>query len=59
MEQTPSQEAREAQKELLQRVIDDLLYYSDLLETHQLPAREGASALRMVAGLFSLQRDLT
>lgn len=58
MAQPRSQEKRKTQKETLQRVIDDLLYYSDLVETSQLPAREGASALRMVAALFSLQRDL-
>jgi hypothetical protein len=52
-------EMRAVARETLQRVIDGLLFYSDEAEMGRLPARDGASALRMVAGLFALERDLT
>jgi hypothetical protein len=42
-----------------QEVIDTLLYISDEIEMHSLPARDGASALRMAAGLFALTKELT
>jgi len=42
----------------LQRVIDSLLFYSDEVENHRLPIRDPASALRLAARLFSLERDL-
>ena len=55
----PSKEMRAAVKDTLQRVIDELLFYSDEMEMHRLPARDGANALRLAAGLIALQRDLT
>jgi len=42
----------------LQRVIDSLLFYSDEVETDRLPIRDPASALRLAAKLFALERDL-
>jgi hypothetical protein len=43
----------------LQRVVDNLLFYSDEVETNRLPVRDPASALRLAASLFALERDLT
>jgi hypothetical protein len=54
-----SKELRAAVRETLQRVIDDLQFYADEMEMHRLPARDGANAIRMVAGLIALQRHLT
>ena len=45
-------------KATLQRVIDSLLFYSDEVESHRLPVRDPASALRLAARLFSLERDM-
>jgi hypothetical protein len=45
-------------KATLQRVIDSLLFYSDEVETNRLPIRDPASALRLAAKLFALERDL-
>ena len=42
-----------------QEVIDTLLFISDEIEMQSLPARDGASALRMAAGLFALTKELT
>ena len=42
-----------------QEVIDTLLFISDEIEMQSLPARDGASALRMAAGLFALTNELT
>ena len=42
-----------------QEVIDTLLFISDEIEMRSLPARDGASALRMAAGLFALTKELT
>ena len=54
-----STEIRAAVRETLQRVIDDLQFYADEMEMQRLPARDGANAVRMVAGLIALQRQLT
>ena len=54
-----SKEIRAAVRETLQRVVDDLQFYSDEMEMQRLPARDGANAVRMVAGLIALQRQLT
>ena len=54
-----STEIRAAVRETLQRVIDDLQFYADEMEMQRLPARDGANAVRMVAGLIALQRKLT
>lgn len=54
-----SKEIRAAVRETLQRVIDDLQFYADEMEMQRLPARDGANAVRMVAGLIALQRQLT
>ena len=54
-----SKEVRAAVKEALQRVIDDLLFYSDEIEMRRLPPHDGASALRMAAGLIALTKELT
>ena len=42
-----------------QEVIDTLLFISDEIEMQSLPAKDGASALRLAAGFFSLTKDLT
>ena len=42
-----------------QEVIDTLIFISDEIEMQSLPARDGASALRMAAGLFALTKELT
>ena len=54
-----TKEIRAAVRETLQRVIDELQFYADEMEMHRLPARDGANAVRMVAGLIALQRQLT
>ena len=54
-----SKEIRAAVRETLQRVIDDLQFYADEMEMQRLPARDGANAVRMVAGLIALQSQLT
>ena len=54
-----STEIRAAVRETLQRVIDDLQFYADEMEMQRLPARDGANAVCMVAGLIALQRQLT
>ena len=54
-----SKEIRAAVRETLQRVIDDLQFYADEMEMQRLPVRDGANAVRMVAGLIALQRQLT
>jgi hypothetical protein len=46
-------------KRTYQEVIDTLLFISDEMEMHGLPARDGASALRLAASLFALTRELT
>jgi hypothetical protein len=58
MTEPPSKEIRATVRETLQRVVDDLLYYSDEMEMHRLPPQDGASALRLAAGLFALAREL-
>ena len=45
-------------RETLQRVIDNLLFYSDEVEMQRLPVCDPASALRLAARLFALERDL-
>ena len=42
-----------------QEVIDTLLFISDEMEMQCLPTKDGASALRMVAGLLALTKELT
>jgi hypothetical protein len=42
-----------------QEVIDTLVFISDEMEMQRLPAKDGASALRMAAGLFALTKELT
>jgi hypothetical protein len=42
-----------------QEVIDTLLFISDEIEMQLLPTRDGASALRLPAGLFALTKELT
>jgi hypothetical protein len=42
-----------------QEVIDTLLYISDEMEMQWLPPRDGASALRLAASLFTLTKELT
>ena len=46
-------------QENLQRIVDDLQFYADEMEMQRLPARDGANAVRIVAGLIALQRQLT
>jgi hypothetical protein len=45
-------------RDILQRVIDNLRFYSDEVELQRLPVRDPASALRLAAKLFALERDL-
>jgi hypothetical protein len=45
-------------RDILQRVIDNLLFYFDEVEMQRLPVRDPASALRLAAKLFALERDL-
>ena len=52
-------ETRAVVRETLQRVVDDLQFYADEMEMQRLPARDGANAVRIVAGLIALQRQLT
>ena len=54
-----SQEIRAVVRETLQRVVDDLQFYADEMEMQRLPVRDGANAVRIVAGLIALQRQLT
>ena len=54
-----SKEMRAVVRETLQRVIDELQFYADEMEMQRLPVRNGANAVRIVAGLIALQRQLT
>ena len=54
-----SKETRAVVRETLQRVIDELQFYADEMEMQRLQARDGANAVRIVAGLIALQRHLT
>ena len=54
-----SKETRAVVRETLQRAIDELQFYADEMEMQRLPARDGANAVRIVAGLIALQRHLT
>ena len=54
-----SKETRAVVRETLQRVVDELQFYADEMEMQRLPARDGANAVRIVAGLMALQRHLT
>jgi hypothetical protein len=55
--------SREASLAIVRRtyqdVIDTLLFISDEIEMQSLPAKDGASALRLAAGLFALTKELT
>jgi len=59
MAEPRSKETRAVVRETLQRVIDELQFYADEMEMQRLPTRDGANAVRMVAGLIALQRQLT
>ena len=59
MMQSQPKEIRAAVRETLQRVVDDLQFYADEMEMQRLPTRDGANAVRIVAGLIALQRQLT
>jgi len=59
MAESLSKETRAVVRETLQRVIDELQFYADEMEMQRLPARDGANAVRIVAGLIALQRHLT
>jgi hypothetical protein len=52
-------ETRAVVRETLQRVVDDLQFYADEMEMRRLPTKDGANAVRIVAGLIALQRQLT
>ena len=54
-----SKETRAVVRETLQRVVDELQFYADEMEMQRLPARDGANAVRIVAGMIALQRHLT
>ena len=58
MEEQSTSEQTAHVKATLQRVIDNLLFYSDEVETGGLPVRDPASALRLAVGLFALERGL-
>jgi hypothetical protein len=53
------EESRAIVRRTYQEVIDTLLYISDEMEMQWLPTRDGASALRLAAGLFALTKELT
>ena len=57
-EPSPRQEAH-AIKRSYQEVFDLLMFISDEIEMGRLPAKDGASAVRMVAGLVALMMKLT
>lgn len=59
MTEPVSKEMRAVVRETLQRVIDELQFYADEMEMQRLPTRDGANAVRIVAGLIALQRQLT
>ena len=59
MAESLSKETRAVVRETLQRVNDELQFYADEMEMQRLPARDGANAVRIVAGLIALQRHLT
>jgi hypothetical protein len=59
MMEPQSREMRAIVRETLQRVVDDLQFYADEMEMRRLPAKDGANAVRIVAGLIALQRQLT
>ena len=42
-----------------QEVIDTLLFISDEIKMQLLPTRDGASALRLAAGLLAITKELT
>ena len=58
MEECPSADMRAVVRDTLQRVIDDLLFYSDEMEMHRLPQYDGVRALRLAAGLLAITREL-
>ena len=58
MEECPSTDMRAVVRDVLQRVIDDLLFYSDEMEMHRLPQYDGVRALRLAAGLLAITREL-
>jgi len=57
--QPQSKEIRSVVRETLQRVVDDLQFYAAEMEMRRPPAKDGANAGRIVAGLIALQRQLT
>jgi hypothetical protein len=57
-EPSPREEAR-ATRRTYQEVFDLLLFISDEIEMGRLPTKDGASAVRMVAGLVGLMIKLT
>jgi len=59
MAESLSKETRAVVRETLQRVVDELQFYADEMEMQRLPARDGANAVRIVAGLIALQRHLS
>ena len=58
-EQLSKEETLAIVRRTYQEVIDTLLFISDEMEMQWLPTREGASALRLAAGLFALTTELT
>ena len=57
-EPSPKQEAL-AIRRTYQEVFDLLVFISDEIEMGRLPTKDGASAVRMVAGLVALMMKLT
>ena len=57
-EPSPKQEAH-AIRRSYQQVFDLLMFVSDEIEMGRLPTKDGASAVRMVAGLVALMIKLT
>ena len=57
-ETSPGEEAS-AIRRTYQEVFDLLVFISDEIEMGRLPTKDGASAVRMVAGLVSLMIKLT
>jgi hypothetical protein len=59
MAEPSAREQSDKLRATLQRVVDNVLFYSDEVEANRLPVRDPASALRLAASVFALERDLT
>jgi len=58
-EPLPEQQTVVAFRKAWQEAVDLALFISDEMEMGRLPNQDGASAIRMFAGLMSLAKDLS